>query len=352
MTIIDLREILSSNESSPIFASDYPNGDRPSGGAGTVSIIGTSNIFGNKPNSGRNSYFNYEEWDAGTDVSDIGYTSDIADFVYVTDDRCHSGTKSIKCVYPTGDNNGLFPTVRKAVANASRKLYYGTWMYWEKIPTTHDVGIFKLFRCAAGNPYTGNPRFYMSVQGNEFGAIESTDSGIAMSSENVIYAGDVNTIAIPNPIPMEASAWHYMEWLCNLSTGVDTEDGSFESYVDGTKVISMLNQNTRAIGQEAANIENYITIFDGLDRIYDEVSVWGDEEYTDNTFCRVMMTDSATYSTSTKWAIQPVVTWSGNLVVVDRRRGAFSIGETAYRHVFNDAGTLVHTSDPFTVIAD
>lgn len=318
--------------------------------AGTT-ISGTG--FGPKPNNGGfNTFLNYEQYTPGVGAETFGYTTDLAGFVYVTTDRSHSGTKSIKCVYPTSDEGALFPTLRRPITVPTSKLYYSTWMYWEKIPTINRAGIFKLFRCAAGDAYAGFPRYYMTVQATPFGVIDAVDAGIARSSGDVSYAGVVNATPIPTPTPPATNGWHFMEWFCRLSTTDTSADGFFESWVDGVRVVNIRNDNSRNSSQLNSTIDNYITIFDGLDRIYDQVSLWGDEEYTDNTGCRVVMTNHAVYASSTKWAVQPITSWSNTNISITKKRSAFSIGESAYYHVFNDSGTLVHSSSVFTVSAD
>ncbi len=344
--IVDLRGKILPSIGDPIWDGNFVSGRPPSGRRS----IGGSN-FGNKSYPGYNHWNNFEAFNVNDAAENIGYSCNISNFVKVANDKYHSGTKSLKCVYPiVSSGQGTFPEVAKTVTNPGDTLYYACWMYWEKLTNNLPMGVFKLFRGGAGDQYSGSPKFYTSHQSTSAGVLNSIDSGIRVSGgyigANLAESG--NTGALPSPMVPAKNGWHFCEFLCRQSTNDTSADGFYETWCDGKRVTNLRNKNTKGSGELSAMITSFITMLDGLDgNLGDVVTVWIDEDYSDNTGCRVITTNNATYASSTQFALQPTFTWVNGELIVDMNQGNIAVGDTVYDHVFNHAGTEFITSAGF-----
>jgi len=319
----------------------------------TYTIAGSG--FGTKSHQGCEWHNNFESASAGAFAEDIGYNVGITGAVSVVDNFSHSGTKSLHYLYASGNK---FPKVNRDVANPTNELMYSAWFYWDKAESTNGVGVFKLFRCGSGEAYSGSPKFYHTAvsdsgyPNNNAGAINSVDAGMRVGGAYPYTFNDNNSIGIPTrPWPPAKDGWNYIEYFNKYSTTPTSGDGRFVCKINGQVFVSIVNKNTRGAGEESALITSWIGMINGRDGIVDPINVWVDEEVVDNCFNRVIITDNANYSLSTKWSRQPVHYWSDGEVKAIRKRGMFNVGESAYAHVFNAADTLVY-STPITVLAD
>lgn len=71
--------------------------------------------------------------------------------------------------------------------------------------------------------------------------------------------------------------------------------------------------------------------------------IWYDDVYLDDTWARVMIGDSATYSACTFLAPQPPTAWSDTSVTVSLNLNGFPSGATRYLHVIDATNTVRQT---------
>lgn len=255
--------------------------------------------------------------------------------------RSHSGSRSLRYEYPTGPYNedGVYPRIG-IEGFSSLTIYYACWAYWRRSAGAARFHNFKLSRGGNGNSYSGNPRFYTTIFPNSSGVVptgsDETDSGWLGTSGATNYGPADNVSRGFN-----SDGWHFLEWKWTLSNPTGTPTGKYQSLVDG-----VLNSNAvNIVNRTNAALNNWImTIFDGMDSYgtANKYEIFMDEYLIDTTFQRVVATDSATYSASTKWAPQRCASWSDTEVTIDAPNWSdFASGSTVYFHVFNSSDVLV-----------
>ena len=82
--------------------------------------------------------------------------------------------------------------------------------------------------------------------------------------------------------------------------------------------------------------------FDGGGVSPPAVTWWMDDIYVDNTFSRVMLGNSSTYSGCTHLEMQPVTAWNtnGTAVTITFNSGSFTQGQTAYLYLVDSTGSV------------
>lgn len=239
--------------------------------------------------------------------------------------------------------DGSFPKVGVSQLG-SLELYVSLWGYWERTSGSGYHGTFKLLRGGALPSYSGTPRFYETVFGNDSGKVVQSDTGFHTPGSGTTYAPWV----LPGEPPagakqFDANEWHFLEYYYRLSTP-GMADGAFQTWVDGAANVNLENQVTRDSGSNAL-IDYTMTLFDGMDGNTEAAfAVYMDDFYVDTTRARVVLTDSAVYGNSAKWAAQPVTSWSDSQISGKLNRAGFSSGETGYLHVFDANGGEVGTA--------
>ncbi len=380
MQTVSLLSILRKNTAPPYFASNYPAGDRPpSAGAGQYLFTGIAGTFGAK--TGLPQYENFESQTTGAVTADsLGGTANIKvsnpDYVTVAASGAHSGSKCLKMNYVQAatdlvgiSDNKLFPKVYHNYPALTKTGYLACWIKFSG-GASPAVNVWKLARFnndGGTDPYNGINSLSFTYQSPLGGNYPVTHNGQSQGDISPLqYWGTTPTTINPTtevPLYTPATAfapnvWHFYEIEFDAGD-LNTPNAIAEQRWDG-RVITRYGSGSNMTFRTTAHpglVSSMMTPMCGIDD-YSNITFLMDEVYNDGCRNRVVLTDSATYSTSTKFSIQPVSVvsgvcqWTDTAVVVNKRRGVFALGDTAYLHVFNAAGTKVFSGSGFTVTED
>ena len=323
------------------------------GGSG-ITLSGSG--FGTKPTAPPLRFNTFDSIATGTLATDasIGLQAlgNNANYVpAVTTNRAHAGSKSLMLIYPTGAD-AVFPGTGLNLPAGTIDLYYGTWVYWEWTQgTTQSSFIFKWSRAGSNNnggAYHGYPQYHTTVRPGSDGVVATgsdphncnlvnpggVDNGYVSSTGSSCY--DDTVAKSPS-----RDGWHWVEWKYRLSNPSGTTNGKYQWYVDGVVNGNLSSQITRA-SSDASTIDWWMSVFDGNDTYgtANEYRLYVDEMLVDTTMARVILTDNAIYSSSTKWAPQACSAWSNTSITIPAPNwGNLSSGSTAYFHVFDATDT-------------
>jgi hypothetical protein len=304
-------------------------------------ITGTG--FGTK--DGIALFDNYEDFPTGAVTDDVGQLQiSISGGTSITNSVSHSGTKSLEHDYSAVN----FPKTYREFSTRTQSAYISCW--WRFGGTNVGaVSVWKLtrFNTGASDPYNNLNKFsaeYTASSGS--GVPTALSSTTTLNGASGEYAGSSEVASRLDLFT--ADTWHFMEWEIDSGT-VEGTDGVIRQRMDG--VTNLLWTNTIFRTTEQPDLIKFImTPINGFDSAGTRDIIYNiDELYTDGSMARVVMTNNATYGSSTNWAAQPVVSWSDTEIGCLYNRGSFTIGATAYRHVFDSDGALVYTSPAYTV---
>jgi hypothetical protein len=373
-TTIDLRGILKPNSASPIFASNYKDGDRPSGGEGAGQMLITGSGFGSKT-TGTPYFDNFEGRTVGAaNSSSLGGASQLAisnpQYVSIANTGSHSGTKVVRMDYAgasvesqarnSPSDATMFPKIYHELGTRSRYGYAAFWIKWTGSGGSQPAGnIWKFSRFTSGseNPYSDDNILSFTYYAGPNNTGPQVFSGDCKGSITPIQYKGTNSVYDPiteqpnfNPATLfTKDVWH----LCEIELDVgslNTANALVQERWDKTLTCNYDNFTFKTTANPQ-DIYSIMTPLCGLDD-YSNIIMYMDEAYVDGSRCRVVMTNTSTYSSWTKWAIQPIIAYSDTNVTVKKNRGMFTVGDTAYLHVFNSSGVRVHTSSAITVTED
>lgn len=259
-----------------------------------------------------------------------------------TDARHGVGLQSYRHDYNAID----FPKVFIEYPERTQRAYFAG--YFRYSGTGGPTNVWKFLRFGNGEVYFAN-RFadeYTSTGGvprpSSLSATLYTEEG-----EYVEYSG---TSDVPSRADLfTQDVWHFYEAEIDAGT-VDGNDCFVEVRLDGVPTVRFTGSSLRT-PLHPELLSYVLTPMTGLDGPIRDIHMWLDDVYTDGDRARVVMTDSASYASSTRWAVQPVVSWSDEAIVIEPHRGAFAVGASAHLHVFNASGAHVFTM-PTTVEED
>lgn len=253
----------------------------------------------------------------------------------------HSGSKSLRVDY----TNFSFPEYGKAM-NPTNRAYQACWFKFNGTTNT----VWKFGRFGYGTPYGGSPHVAASYTSSN--NVPSAFSGEVVTGANggtITSYSDHNTATASPSSRFTPNVWHFYEM--ELYTGtVDGNNMHWEERIDGVAT-TKINNRPYLTSANPNLITWMISPMDGMG-VNTNVQLSVDEMYVDESMARVVLTDNATYASSTKWSIQPIRGKSNSGVTFDTRRGMFNIGDTGYYHCFNHLGTLIYSSGALTVQAD
>jgi hypothetical protein len=320
----------------------YEASPPPSGG-GSFTITGSG--FGTKASSAP-AFDDFESSSVGLVGSTIGQLKvSTTGATSVTSAISHSGTKCLTHDFISVD----FPKLYREFATRSRYARMSCWWRWTGSVTSSSVWKLLRFNTDSTDPYSGINRFSAEYTAGASGDRPSAFSGITYIDGAIVEYSGTNEVADRMDL-FTPDTWHFMEWEIDAGT-LNGNNATIRQKIDGVENIRFTNTPFLTTANPDL-IKFILSPINGLDGATNRnVQYFVDELYSDNSLCRVIMTDNATYSLSTKWAEQPVAAdgWSDTSIECTYNRGSFTIGATAYRHVFNSSGTLVHSTAGFTV---
>lgn len=309
------------------------------------SITGTG--FGTKTQSVY--YDDFESRTVGNVSGSVGgITWEFSTGSSITNANPHSGTKNLQHNFSLND----FPKAYKTL-NSAGKTYFSCWLYFSG--TVSGSTVWKLSRIGGSNGGVYNG---ISRAGSSY-----TSSGSV--NHPVTFGGEIRTSAPPAE-PTSSSgdltgltttpsaAFINGQWLFYeiefYSGTLNNSDAFFEERVNGQITARWINRPY--LTSDYSGLPTWFLLpINGLDG-GPPVTYSLDELYITESRSRIVMTDSATYSASTKWCIQDDGSdqdedgspfyWTDTEIYYKLKRGSFTQGATAYLHVFNN-GALVAT---------
>ncbi len=256
-----------------------------------------------------------------------------------------SGTKSFQQDYAVTS----FPKAYVTLSGASKSLYMSCAV---KFTGTCDASasVWKFGRVGANTVYSGIGRAGASYTALSSATTPANFAGEIINSDGLTSWNAHNTASDGSPNSIITNGdWHFYELEFNSGT-IDTSDAYFTERWSGKDSL-IWNNRPFLTAANSSEIDWVLTPVNGLDGSH-PITMLMDDLYIDESRCRVVMTDNAVYANSTKWAAQPVVTWSDTAIEITRKRQSFSVNDTAYYHVFNSSGSLVHSASGHIVGAD
>jgi len=254
----------------------------------------------------------------------------------ISDSNPHSGTKSIIHDFSAND----FPKVFKNLSGKTG-LTLSCWLHISG--TVAGGAVWKFARVGGGNVYGGYPH-----AGASYTSSSSANTPQSAGGEIVINNGDISSysanISGTTSSPTDAytnGSWHFYELEFYTGT-LNNSDCYFCERIDNKIVTQWVNRPYLTSTNQTMPAWVLLPL-NGLDG-NPPITYSIDELYISESRSRVVMTDSATYSASTKWCAQEDLQggWSDELIYYKPKRGSFTQGATAYLHVFNN-GVLVST---------
>lgn len=314
-------------------------GSSPNGSSATGTITGTG--FGTK--NGTAYFDDFEDRSvgaAGGTIGDLVVSNNAGTSIVNTDSV--SGSKALSQDFSVED----FPKIYKALSGAQSRFYMSCYIKWSGTVTGSTV--WKFGRIGAGTAYSGNPKAGDSYTSTDVNYPSGFGGEIVSSNGIVGYGANRSTAGTPSAL-YTPDTWHFFELEFYTGT-VDGNDSYFVTRVDGD-IATEWDGIEFLTTANSALPDWFMTPINGLDNGPD-ITMLMDSIYIDESRARVVMTDNATYASSTKYAVQPITAYSDTSVSYTKNKGSFIVGSTAYLHLFNDVGTPVYSSGAITVTED
>lgn len=322
--------ILLPNGSSPIFDSAYPAGNR---GAGSTYTF-TGSGFGTKAST---AYFEtFDSESTGAAVSPVGnIVLSTGTNIDISTGRAYYGSKSL---INTSYSTNYFPKPYIPLSGTRDKVYAACRLY-----ITGDVTaatVWKMWRIGspAGSEYSGTPRAGESWTADGTGMPNGT-AGEIVNSDGITSYWAQNLADAGAEAVYDKDRWMFVE--CEFYAGtVNNSDAYMRVTVDGVDVLLWVNRPY--LTTATPDLPDWILLpCQGIDGS-PACSVNWDCVYLDESRARVVMTDNATYTSSTKWDIQPITAYSDTSITTTKVTPSFTGGATIHAHLFRDNGTYAY----------
>lgn len=331
-----------------------------------LTITGTG--FGEKVSVTNKPYFeDFESYATGTFVAKTSEplyhvsNAPTAPNTTIVSTAVHSGSKCVKHQFGGGGSGGEqnFPKHYIKLSEGQRKGYFSSHIRFSGAGTgASQVWKLGMVGYPAGNEYGGQPNGIFSYTAASSTTVPTNNGGdeIWNSAPTLIGYAGISTSDTTWAAQTSTNTWCFVEYWWDLGS-VDVADWYFRCDVNnGTVGKYDAANNASLTGAWRLSAEElpgwFITPINGLSSVSGDIAMQQDDLCVDEAWNRVVMTDNATYANSSKWAIQPVTSWSATSINCDARRQGFAINDTAYLHVFDADDVLVHTTGAITVGAD
>jgi len=243
-----------------------------------------------------------------------------------------------------------FPKLHKVLSTTGKIGYIGCWIKRTIYGTiTGNTPVWKFSRVGSGTVYSGVPKVLDTSVGSGSPltrAAELFDSdGVGIGNAGVYSVIDYGIVYPPD-------TWIFYELEYDYGTPGNA-DCFFEFRANGSIVTAFYGIDGFIFLKAGSTAvpEWLLTPINGMGE-YHPIKVWLDDVYIDESRARAVLTDAALYVNSTKWAVQPIESFSDTSVTVTGKRQDFTAGTSAYLHLFDDAGVLVSEGNAVTVQGD
>lgn len=136
------------------------------------------------------------------------------------------------------------------------------------------------------------------------------------------------------PFAPSQDEWHHFEAVLRQSDpGV--ANGEVTLRVDGRVVYRQAPVTTR---ERAGQRWELVTFFTGMTNFSVDSETWVDDAYFNDTWARVEICETQTYSNCTRKVLQPLKSWTESTITTALHRGGFAVGDTVYVFVVDANG--------------
>ena len=317
-----------------------------------------------------------------------GFVVSNAGAVSIATDKSFSGTKSLKKDYY---NNDDFPKIFIPYPVDSQDAYFSCKLYFEN----HDLDGIATYNASTpyiiGNEVQKNQIRYINVQactgvdpttdfthvfwaprtnvwkfgrfGNRpndpyfnnrytheyVGTVPASFTGNLASDEHGNEKYNANNEVSASSVLMTSGNWYYVQMRAKAGT-VEGNDAFFEIRLNGIPICRYTGGSFRTTSRQN-QLYGVLTPICGLDctwngSAHSNTQMWIDEMHTTCSDRYLVMTDSPTYSASTKWREQPELSggWTDTQIYYTPKRGNFTQGATAYLHVVVNGASIYNQS--------
>lgn len=254
--------------------------------------------------------------------------------VQIITTNTYSGVKSLSA---TNYNTNTFPKPNLPLSGNNTRVYASCRLYVAGDVTA--TAVWKMWRIGSppetvygGVPHAGES-WTTGGDGMPFGF------GGEIVNSNGKTSWHAHNPAGSNFGIYDKDRWMFLE--CEFYTGtVDVSNCYMKCWVDGVQVLSWVNRPY--LTSANSQLPDWILIpCQGMDNNPSCSVVW-DHLYIDESNARVIMTDNATYASSTfgsKCNVLPIISYSDTEIVCQDVTTGFTGGETAHLHLWKDDGT-------------
>lgn len=258
----------------------------------------------------------------------------------------HSGSRVLECAYTGGISSpGRFPKAYLTLSERSNKVYFCCWFKFSG-GSSGGSNVWKFLRfnnTSGSDPY---------VDSNKFSHEMTSGDGVgtpASHSESIMVDGAYTTTAVdqipaddtlPNLFPN--NQWFFYEAYIDAGT-VGNLDAQIIVKSNNKVALNFTNRNYLS-ATNPLGVRFVLTPMNGFDNATTSTLIsYMDEIYVDNSLARCVMTDSATYSTSTAGTrcVQVLSATTAEGAYLIKKRGLFTEGQTAYYHFWDVNGAYV-----------
>jgi hypothetical protein len=243
-----------------------------------------------------------------------------------------------------------FPKLYIQYSQPTQRGYHSCWFKFGG-DLTGTSGSWKFGRFGTGEVY--HPNRYAHMYTSSGGSVPASSACDLTVDTNGIVRWAANNEATDQPNLFTQNTWHFYEIECNAGT-VNGNDSTFKAYIDGVLIVQFTGSSLRTTANPSL-ITWCLSALTGLANAVTNTIIFNlDDFYFDSSRSRVVLTNNATYSSSTKFAIQPIIQngWSADMIICRKNGASFTIGDTAHIHVFNDNGDYLGVFGSVTVDAN
>ena len=287
---------------------------------------------------------NLEDRPLGTITSSLGrLTMRVNGGSSVSNAIAYSGTKSWRHDMDANE----FPEVYLMYTAPTARAYHSCMFYYSGAITGTNTS-WKFGRFGNGAVY--NPNRYAHMYTSSGGQIPQTSAPDLMVDTNVIVEYSSTNDVTDHPEYFTQNAWHFYEIECYAGT-VNGNDAVFCAYIDGKKVVQFTGSSLRTTANPDL-IKWSLSFLTGQANATTNTMIFNiDEFYFDSSRSRIVMTDNVTFPSSTKFAVQPPLSWASGQIYAKKNGAGFSVGNTGYLHIWNDDGVYQGVHSTVTVDA-
>jgi len=236
-----------------------------------------------------------------------------------------------------------YSSAQKISGNRSLRAAFNSGVQWSNFYVTmpNDTKFYQSFWFRYDGSGTQGQVKLALVHGNsgqgEFApTINNNSSTTSWWMTNIATESAAGQNAASWPGAPDNNTWHQFEMALKQSSGGGAADGSVTVWVDGQQMYSKTNIVTR---NNAQYYWNEMGFLHGVTNMGTNTDTYIDDAYANNSWTRVVLCDSATFSACKRKEIQPVQNWADGSITFTLASSSFSNPSNTYLYVVDANGT-------------